>query len=300
MDTSSKLQLEKLYGLASSATATTNFYNQVYKYIGYINQSPFLVHILDEDDKDMHIYDLEKQKTAPKRLDGESEFKHFLKEMRHMNSGEHNFVSHLFFLLNHNIFDLLDWHYTENYQSDAVTVMLHGKIRVNYVERWLRRLNRDMIVGFDDTDYNEKYITNFSAWKNILTKFHTKLLKKIDEVESQTIPESQGEVILELHGGGYFRYLIHEGNINPKLREYQLLRMLIVSGKNPINYGDIAEKIFKKQDSPSLRRDIQQLVKKLKSKLGIKTSTRHKLIESSQNYGYYLVLKGGERAITKP
>jgi hypothetical protein len=60
------------------------------------------MHILDDDDKDMHIYDLEKQTTAPKRLEGESEFKHFLKEMRHMSSGEYNFVSHLFFLLNHN------------------------------------------------------------------------------------------------------------------------------------------------------------------------------------------------------
>jgi hypothetical protein len=32
MDTSSRNELEKLYGLAKSATATTHFYNQVYKY----------------------------------------------------------------------------------------------------------------------------------------------------------------------------------------------------------------------------------------------------------------------------
>lgn len=300
MDIQSKLQLEKLYGLAISATATTNFYNQVYKYIGFINQNTFLIHLLEEDENEMQIQDVEKYKTLPKQLEGESWSKHFLKKMHHMNSGEHNFVSHLFFLLNHNIFDLLDWHYTENYKSDAVTVMLNGRIKVSRIRTWLRHLNRDMIIGHDSTDYNEKYITDFPVWKNILTKFHTKLLKKIEETELQTTSENTGEVIFELHIGGYFRYLDKEGNINPKLKEYQLLCMLITSGKNPISYGDISEKIFKKQDSPSLRRDIQQLVKKLKIKLGIKSSSRHKLIESSQTYGYYLVLKGNERAIIKP
>ena len=63
MDTQSKLELERLYGLAKYATATTHFYNQVYKYIGYINQSPFLMQILDEDDREMHIHDVEKQKN---------------------------------------------------------------------------------------------------------------------------------------------------------------------------------------------------------------------------------------------
>lgn len=300
MDTQSKQQLEKLYGLAVSATVTTNFYNQVYKYIGYINQSPFLIHILDEDEKEMQIQDLEKQQTRPKQMEGESWHTHFLKRMNHMNSGEHHFVSHLFFLLNHNIFDLLDWHYTENFQSEEVTIMLNGRKKISIFDKVQKYFNRYDIARHDGTDYNEKYITNFPVWKNILTKFHTKLLKKIEETESQSTPERQGEVILELHNGGYFRYLTYEGNINPKLKEYQLLNMLIASGKNPINYGDIAEKIFKKQDSPSLRRDIQQLIKKLKSKLGIKTSSRHKLIESSQNYGYYLVLKGDERAIVKP
>ena len=37
MDIQSKQELERLYGLAKYATATTHFYNQVYKYIGYIN-----------------------------------------------------------------------------------------------------------------------------------------------------------------------------------------------------------------------------------------------------------------------
>lgn len=87
MDTQTKQELERLYGLAKSATATTNFYNQVYKYIGYINQSPFLVHILEEDDRAMHIYDLEKQRTTPKQQVDESWSQYFLKTMSHMNSG---------------------------------------------------------------------------------------------------------------------------------------------------------------------------------------------------------------------
>ena len=33
MDYQSKQELERLYELAKSATATTHFYNQVYKYI---------------------------------------------------------------------------------------------------------------------------------------------------------------------------------------------------------------------------------------------------------------------------
>ena len=300
MDTQSKQQLEKLYDLAVSATATTNFYNQVYKYVGYINQSAFLMHILEEDEKDMQIYDLEKQKTRPKQMEGESWHVHFIKTMRHMDSGEHNFISHLFFLLNHNIFDLLDWYYTENFQSEEATVMLNGKKKLSIFDKLQKYFNRHDITRHGDTDYNEKYITDFPVWKNILTKFHTKLLKKIEETESQTIPVSQGEIILELHSGGYFRYLSKEGNINPKLREYKLLHMLIMSGKNPVNYGDIAEKIFNKGDSPSQRRNIQQLVKKLKLKLFIQSSSRHKLIESSQKYGYFLALKGDERAIIKP
>lgn len=300
MDTSSKLQLEKLYGLAVSATATTNFYNQVYKYIGFINQSAFLMHILEEDEKDMQIYDLEKQQTRPKQLEGESWHVHFLKTMRHMDSGEHNFISHLFFLLNHNIFDLLDWYYTENFQSEEATIMLNGKKKIGIFDRFQKYFNRHDITRHGDTDYNEKYITDFPVWKNILIKFHTKLLKKIEEIESQATPVSQGEIILELHGGGYFRYLNKEGYINPKLREHKLLHMLIMSGKNPVNYGDIAEKIFNKGDSTSQRRNIQQLVKKLKLKLFIRSSSKHKLIESSQNYGYFLALKGDESAITKP
>ncbi len=300
MDTQSKQELERLYGLAKSATATTHFYNKVYKYIGYINQSPFLIQILEEDEKAMQIEDLEKQKNIPKQYDNESWSKHFLKKMHHMNSGEHNFVSHLFFLLNHNIFDLLDWHYTENYKSDAVTIMLNGRMKISHIDKWLRYWNRDMIINYTNTDYNEKYITDFPVWKNILINFHTKLLKKIEETQPQIAEKITGDTILELHTGGYFKYLDKEGNINPKINEYKLLCMLIKKGKNPVHYSDIAKEIFHKSDTTSLRRDIQQLVKKLKIKLFIQSSSRHKLIESSQNYGYYLVLKGDERAIIVP
>ena len=37
MDTQTQQELERLYGLGKSATATTNFYNQVDKYIGGIS-----------------------------------------------------------------------------------------------------------------------------------------------------------------------------------------------------------------------------------------------------------------------
>lgn len=297
MDTQTKQELERLYGLAKSATTTTNFYNQVYKYIGYINQSPFLVHILEEDDRAMHIYDLEKHSTTPKQQDGESWSAYFLKTMAHMNSGEHHFVSHLFFLLNHHIFDLLDWYYTDDFQSNEASVMLNGREKVRIFDKLQKYFNSNPILH-NEEDFNKKYIGDFQTWKSILINFHTKLLEKIDETPQAT--ESTGEIILELHTGGYFKYLNKEGNINPKINEYKLLHMLIKSGKNPVHYSSLAKEIFNKDDSPSLRRDIQQLIKKLKLKLFIQSSSRHKLIESSQNYGYHLALKGDERAIIVP
>lgn len=326
MDTQSKLELERLYGLAKSATATTHFYNQVYKYIGYINQSPFLIQILDEDDKEMHIHDVEKQKTVPQQQEGESWHTHFLKKMRHMNSGEHYFISHLFFLLNHNIFDILDWYYTDNLPTEEATIMLNGRKKVSIFDKLQKYFNRNDIIRHSSVDFNEKYITDFPLWKNILINFHISLLKKIDEIQSQTkeetviveesvikkvvadIPVTQeqvveelvGKIIIELSISGYFKYLDREGVITPTLKEYKLLHMLIESGKNPVHYSDIAKDIFHKQDGTSVRIDIQQLVKKLKTRLGIRPSDRYKLIESSQNYGYYLDLKGDERAIIMP
>ena len=58
MDTQSRQELERLYGLALSATATTHFYNALYQYIGFVKQSHFLQHILEEDDNkgDSHHY----------------------------------------------------------------------------------------------------------------------------------------------------------------------------------------------------------------------------------------------------
>lgn len=331
MDTQSKQELERLYGLAKYATATTHFYNQVYKYIGYVNQSPFLIQILDEDEKEMQIHDREKYKTLPQQQEGESENTHFLKRMRHMNSGEHYFISHLFFLLNHNIFDILDWYYTDNLPTEEATIMLNGRKKVTIFDKLQKYFNSNDIIRHSSVDFNEKYITDFPAWKNILINFHTGLLKKIDEVQSQikeepvveqptivevpvtkeaivevpitqeqAVKEPVGEIILQLHTGGYFEYLGREGVITPTLKEYKLLCMLIESGKNPVHYSDIAKDIFCKEDTTSLRIDIQQLVKKLKIKLGIRPSDRHKLIESSQNYGYRLVLKGDERAIIVP
>ncbi len=214
-----------------------------------------------------------------------------------MNSGEHHFVSHLFFLLNHHIFDLLDWHYTDDFQTEEASIMLNGRKKKSISNKLQKYFNRNPVLH-NEEDFNKKYIDDFQTWKSILINFHTKLLEKIAEIPQAKEPT--GEVILELHTGGYFKYLDKEGNINPKINEYKLLCILIKSGKNPVHYTDIAREIFNKPDTPSLRRDIQQLIKKLKLKLFLQSSSRHKLIESSQNYGYHLVLKGDERAIIVP
>lgn len=300
MDIQSKQELERLYGLASSATATTNFYNQVYKYIGFINQSHFLSDLLNDDDKELHKYDIEKLDTIPKQQEGENEIEYFLKKMRHIDSGEKHFVSHLFFMINHNIFDLLDWYYTDNFQSEETSIMLNGRNKINIIKKLKSYFNKHNIIGYKEEDFNRKYIDNFPVWKKLLTDFHVSLLKKINETQLQITNESLGEVILELHNGGYFKYLNKEGNLNPKIKEYKLLHMLIKSGKNPVHYSDIAKEIFNKNDSPDLRRDIQLLVKKLKLKLFISSTSRHKLIGSVTTYGYRLILKGEESAIIKP
>lgn len=301
MDTQSKQELERLYGLAKSATATTHFYNQVYKYIGYINQSPFLIHILEEDENEMQIHDREKYKTLPQQQVGESDHAYFLKRMKHMNSGEHNFASHLFFLLNHHIFDLLDWHYTDNFQSEEVAIMLNGKNKIGVIDKLEKRFNRHDVIRHSNTDYSEKYITDFPIWKNILINFHTKLLKKIEETKLKTIPEEKGEVVLKLYSNGDFIYLKNKGNLNPKNKEYKLLYALIKGNKYTVSYLDIASKIFKNIELASKpREEIRQLVKRLKRELGITSTTRHKLIESITNIGYHLVFQGDERAIIVP
>lgn len=301
MDTNSRKELEKLYGFAVSATATTHFYNEVYKYIAYVKQSHFLSNILEEDDKEMHIYDLEKSRTVPKRQEGESEHYQFVKEMRHMNSGEHFFVSHLYFLLTHHIYDLLDWYFTENFQSDEASIMLNGRKKYNAISRWWRHRNRHNIVGYDSTDYNKRYIDDFADWKKILINFHKLLMEKVNEVEVPATPQLVDTVILELKTNGYFKFFEKEGHLNPKTKEYKLLHMLVVNGKNPTHYSKIAEGIFGKSDSFSIRRDnIQQLVKKLKKQMNLKPSDKHKLIKSIPTYGYCLILKGEQRAITKP
>lgn len=301
MDTQSKKELEKLYGLAKSATATTHFYNQVYKYIGYINQSSFLMQILDEDEKEMQIHDREKYKTLPQQQEDESDHTYFLKRMRHMNSGEHFFTSHLFFLLNHNIFDILDWHYTDNLPTEEAIVMLNGKKKISIIDKLEKRFNRQDMIRHSSEDYNEKYITDFPIWKNILINFHTKLLKKIEETKLKTTPEEKGEIVLRLYTNGDFTYLKNKGNLNPKNKEYKLLYVLIKSNKYTVSYIDIANKIFRNIELASKpREEIRQLVKRLKRELGITSTTRHKLIESITNTGYHLVFQGDERAIIVP
>jgi DNA-binding winged helix-turn-helix (wHTH) protein len=286
MDTQSKQQLERLYGLALSATATTHFYNEVYKYVAYIKQSPTLVHILEEDEKEMQIKDREKYDTAPKLQDGESEFYNFVKRMRHMSSGEHFFVSHLFFLLTHHIYDLLDWHYTENYQSKEVTVMLHGKIKVSYLERCLRHLKRDIIVGFDNTDYNKRYIDDFPVWKNILTKFHTILIEKIENS-----PEYKIAKVFNLKASGTFTYLTKSGNFDTTSEEYKIVRMLYDKNGGTVLYEDIFKDVYQKEISKIGKMTVNNHIRKIKEKLGILPVTSASLqdiIINHKGVGYSL------------
>ena len=88
MDTKTREHLEKLYTLAVKATATTNFYHQVYKYVAFIKQSAFLTRILEKDDEELHIYDMERRDTRPVQQEGESDTDFFLKSMNHMSSGD--------------------------------------------------------------------------------------------------------------------------------------------------------------------------------------------------------------------
>ena len=108
------------------------------------------------------------------------------------------------------------------------------------------------------------------------------------------------EVIIELHTSGYFKYFDKEGVIPPSLDEYKLLHILIEGGKKPVSYSDLVMQVLGKSDSFDMRREIQQVVKRLKPRLGIRPSDKYKLVESSSNYGYYLDLKGNETAIIVP
>lgn len=301
MDTQSKKELERLYRLAKSATATTNFYNQVYKYIDFIKQSPFLVALLEEDDKQLHIYDVQKHDDIPEQQKGENDFEYFLKRMKHMDSGAKSFVSHLYFMLNHHIYDLIDWHKTKDFQTEEASIMLNGKKKVTIADKLEKYLNRHKVIGYDNTDFNQKYINNFPFWKSLLNDFHKNLLEKIAEAELNTVLEQQGEIVLTLHTNGDFVYLKKKDNLNPKNDEYKLLYALIKAHKYTMSYEEIAIKIFGKIELASKpREEIRQLVKRLKRELGITSTTRHKLIESITNIGYHLVFQGDEQAIIVP
>lgn len=300
MPTEAKKELIRLYELAISATATTNFYNQAYKYVGFVKQSNLLSEIIEKDDAELHEQDIEKHKTAPKQHEGEGDGDYFVKRMRHMDSGEDYFLSHLFFKLEHFVYDFIDWYYADGFQSEEASIMLHGRKKFTILDKIKKYFHRHDI-GYDRTDYNKKYIDNFQYWKKLLVNFHTKLLVKIEEVPITPEPKLKNEAILTLYPSGKAEYRGESYNLNPSGREYKALILLIEAPDYSAHYSDLAKALFQKEDSKSIRREVQQLVKKLKLSLGIQAGNEEdKLLENLKRWGYRLSLKENEATIIKP
>ena len=172
MDTHAKQELERLYELANSATATTNFYNQVYKYIGFIKQSQSVTKIIKEDDIKLHEFDIEKRDTIPKQHEGESSTDLFLKKLKHMDSGEDSFISHNFFKLEHHIYDLIDWYYADDFKSEEASIMLNGKKKVGVFNKVKMYFKRNKFPSSNQIDFNKVYIDNFPYWKKTYKLSH--------------------------------------------------------------------------------------------------------------------------------
>jgi hypothetical protein len=300
MDPQSKKELEKLYTFVSSATATTDFYNRVYNYIKYIKQVPLLVAILDKDDKELHLHDLEKLATRPNLQDGENDLDLFVKEMRHMSSGENNFVSHLFFKINRDIFDLLEWYHKDNFQTVEASVMLNGRKKISFFRKVEKYINRHNVIGYDNTDYNIMYIDNFVYWKNLLSDFHSKLLKKIEEHPFEEVVvvkevEIKKETILELYSTGDITYLNTKGFLKPTSREYKLLQRLVSKNGKTVSHSEIARLVYRHKNTQLLRMDMPDLVRKLKNKLSkLFSEDISNMIKNSRERGYYLDLQDNQ------
>ncbi len=188
MDTQAKKELIRLYELAELSTATTNFYDRVYKYIKFIKTNEFLSVLLEKDNKDWHIYDLERLDTRPKQVEGESWSKHFFKEMRHMSSGDGYFLSHYFLTLTIDIYDFYDFHYKEGREYNELDIMMHGRKVLPLKEKISKFLKPKDILPSNTDDiekYNLIYIDHFQDWKNFLKTFHSILLKRIQEIEEE-------------------------------------------------------------------------------------------------------------------
>lgn len=176
METSLKEELEKLYKQVSSATATTDFYNRVYKYISFIKQSDLIKDILNKDLNEWKTHNKEKVETLPYKQDGENDLDIFIKEHRHVESGEQQFLNFYNDKIAYGIFDPLNWWFTEGKETMESDTMLNG-----------RREKKNILYIFKRSDYPKSlenydkiYIDNFRYWKQILDIFHKLLLTKID------------------------------------------------------------------------------------------------------------------------
>ncbi len=257
-------QLQKLYILVENSTATTNFYNNVYKYIGYIKKSKILTSILDQDDLEYMAYDREKLLTCPKQLKKENMFSYVKKESSHMNSNNSSFLNFYFFKITYHIYDLLDWHYKEDFNGEEIECMLHAK----------------------KNKFSNLYIKQFPKWKELIKKFHLKLMK---ELEASTEKRN----LFILNSDGSFTYLKKTGKFNIKSKEYEIMNLLYKNKNKVLTYKEIIENIFKKSESISSKRELTDYIKKIKVRLGIlpkKKGSPKDIIINHKNHGYSLNL----------
>lgn len=289
MDTQTREYLEKLYLLAVKATATTNFYHHVYKYIAFIKQSASLTRLLEKDDEDLHIYDIERRDTRPVQQQGESDADFFLKKMSHMSSGDRVFLSHFMGVIERDIYNPLDWHYTDGYQSEEVSLMLNGKKKVNFITKLQARINKDTITTHPSTDYEKIYIQYFPHWKTFITDFHTLLVEKIEKS-----PEYTTAQVFNLKPNGAFTYLIKSGNFDTTSEEYKILKMLY-DHDGTVLYEDILKHVYKREiskvEEKVKKMAINNHIRKIKERLGILPKTPTSLpdiIINHKGVGYSL------------
>lgn len=257
-------QLQKLYNLLENSKATTSFYNDVYRYIGYIKNSKTIMSILNKDELEYYSYDREKLLTCPKKLKGESELSFLRKESKHMNSNNSSFLTFYFSKITYDIYDLLDWHYKENFNSEEIDCMLNAK----------------------KNSFKELYIKGFPKWKILIKKFHENLLKELKVSKEQ-------RNLFVLNKDGTFIYFKNTGRFNISSKEYKLIKYLYDNKNSVLTYEDLTQKIFSKSATISSKRELADYIKKVKEKLGIlpkKTNSQKDIIINHKNHGYSLNL----------
>lgn len=198
MDSQSKKELVRLYELAELSTATTNFYDRMYKYIKFIKNNEFLSDLLEKDNKGWYKDIREKNDKRPRELEEESFQKYFLKDRRHMDDSNSYFLSFYFTALERDIYYPYNAYYENNITCEELEIMMHGRKVLPLKEKITKFLKPKDILpnNIDDIEkYNLIYIDYFQDWKKFLKSFHSILLKRILEIEEENnLNESKNNV----------------------------------------------------------------------------------------------------------